>query len=186
MPLVTATCDALWHCLCPSFTATSFTRPLLHLRPARKAFRSCVKARQRCNYALDSSRKAGHPQDADFAYFPTTSKRRFLAVPSNSLELPGRGLLDDLDTEAIYEELHRAGHKGYYRRVHTLVKILIRARGEEPNRRLYLALLSANTSSQLGSSAEVSRLLQEMADVGMVPDSTIYHAALKVCWCRTG
>lgn len=118
------------------------------------------------------------------AYVHRASNKQFsVSVSGGPHELSGRGQLHDLPTEAAYEELRRAGNTGDYLRVRALAKILVEDRGERPNPRLYVALLLANTNPQHGSPAEVKGLLQEMRDEGFTPDSSAYHAALKVGWC---
>lgn len=87
---------------------------------------------------------------------------------------PGLGI------SALYNELQHAALKGDFIRTHVLVEALVKERGEEPNIHLYLALILANTSTTHGSPAEVKRLLDEMENEGLVPDSAIYHAVLKV------
>lgn len=83
-------------------------------------------------------------------------------------------------TDALYRELEDASLKGDYLRVRILVEALVKERGEEPNLPLYLGLILANTSPQHGSPAEVKDLLEEMGAEGLIPDSSIYHATLKV------
>ncbi len=181
MPRVLTTIDALWHCLCPSFSPVWLTRPYLCSKPVKQAFRRCLKASQQRNYALACIPKGGRPQMPPRAYVHRTSKKQsFVSASGDPHELSGRGQLQDLPTEAAYEELRRAGNTGNYLRVQALAKILVRDRGEKPNPRLYLALLLANTNPQHGSPAEVKGLLQEMRDEGFTPDSSAYHAALKV------
>ncbi|SLM33839.1 Pentatricopeptide repeat [Lasallia pustulata] len=63
--------------------------------------------------------------------------------------------------------------------VEALLDVLIRERHEVPSPQLYLALILANTSPH-GSPEEVSKLLQEMEESGIILDSAMYHAILKV------
>lgn len=83
-------------------------------------------------------------------------------------------------TDTLYRELEYASLRGDYIRARILVEVLVKERGEEPNLPLYLGLILANTNPQHGSPAEVKSLLEEMRAEGLVPDSSIYHAALKV------
>lgn len=89
-------------------------------------------------------------------------------------------VLPGLENSALYNELQHVALKGDFIRTHVLVETLVKERGEEPNINLYLALILANTSTQHGSPAEVKRLLDEMENEGLVPNSAIYHAVLKV------
>lgn len=99
---------------------------------------------------------------------------RELKNRAQGLVVPGRG------TDALYRELEYAGLRGDFLRVRILVEALVKERGEEPNLPLYLGLILANTNPQHGSPAKVKDLLEEMGTEGLVPDSSIYHAILKV------
>lgn len=80
----------------------------------------------------------------------------------------------------MYHELNRHTSKTDFLRVYELVGELVKQHGEAPNRSMFLALVLANTDAQHGSVTEVLRLLQEMAENGIQPDSAILHAVLKV------
>ena len=82
--------------------------------------------------------------------------------------------------DKLYHRLNRQISKIDFLRVYETVGELVRQHGEAPNRRLFLALILANTNAENGSITEVLRLLREMADNGIEPDSTIFHAVLKV------
>lgn len=99
---------------------------------------------------------------------------RELKNGAQELIVLGRG------TDALYRELEYASLRGDYLRVRIIVEALVKERGEEPNLPLYLGLILANTNPQHGSPAEVKGLLEEMGAEGLIPDSSIYHATLKV------
>ena len=101
-------------------------------------------------------------------------------TPGDLHGLQGRNRTHELTNEAAYKELRRASHAGNYSRVQMLAKMLMKERGEKPSPELYLALILANTDPQHGSPAEVARLLQEMVNDRLTPDSSSYHAALRV------
>ena len=88
--------------------------------------------------------------------------------------------LQQLMQDGSYEELRRASTVGDYPRVREVLRTLVRMRGEKPNRRMYQSLLLANTNPHHGSPAEVSRIINEMAEEGIALDSAAYHAVLKV------
>lgn len=79
-----------------------------------------------------------------------------------------------------YAELDRRAQRGQYKPVQQLAVKLLADYAEKPNDRLYNALILANTDCAHGSANEVARLLQDMEDTGVVPDSAILHAALRV------
>ena len=168
----------------PSFNPVWLTRPYRYSTPPRALFRECVKTPRR-TYTTAYIPKVGRPQKPRPTYTHHVLERRpFSGVSGDPHQLRGGGRLHDLTTEAAHEELRRAANAGDYVRVQALVKILVGQRNEQPSPRLYLALLLANTNLQHGSPAEVKRLLLEMKYEGFAPDSSTYHAALKVCWCR--
>ncbi|KAI4286070.1 MAG: hypothetical protein L6R38_000187 [Xanthoria sp. 2 TBL-2021] len=90
-----------------------------------------------------------------------------------------RGIVE-LNDEELYDELRRASSTGDYPRIREVLRILIRERGVQPDRRHYQALLLANANPQHGSPVEVTRIIEEMEDSAITLDSAAYHAILKV------
>ena len=84
------------------------------------------------------------------------------------------------DLQETYEELRHVSKKGEYQKVQALARYLIKSRDERPNSRIYDALITANVDAEYGSPAEVTVLLQEMAEAGLQPDAATYHAVLRV------
>ena len=206
-PLIPAN-DALWRCLCPSF-ATSTTRITTNSRLfVRQTSKRCAGGSGLALHQNKPPIRAWLIQRS--LYTPIRSGQRKLLQtwqgPINDQvesivslrKVPTRGTIGTLrkvPTEGTTgtlkkvsvpvkgsqsEALREASKEGDYVRVYEIVK----ARGDkglEPNTRLYTALLLANTNAEHGSAKEVSRLLDEMIEEGVEPDSVIYHAALKVC-----
>jgi len=81
---------------------------------------------------------------------------------------------------ALYALLRKQAGLGKLQEVEEIVEHLICRYGEAPNTRLYAALILANHNSELGSAAEVERILQEMRHEQMEPDEACYHNVLKV------
>lgn len=176
--------DGLWHCLRPAFTIPTSTASSQLFKPLRSF--------------LNKSHLAPYHGPAESSivpsHFDATSQQRqsFRPIRSGPYELPREPkyhefkntnqayVSHELDNDALYQELLCAGGQGNFIRVYVLVEELVKSRGEQPNSRLYLALISANANPQHGSPSEVRRLLSEMADEGITPDSAIYHAVLKV------
>ena len=179
MPPVRPPIDVLWHFLCPSFNQARLTRSYQYSEPVKALFPKCAKAPQRA-YGSTRIPRGRRQKSQQTSTSHIVKKQFFASVSGDPHQLPGGGRLHDLRTEGAYEELRRAASAGNYVRVQVLVKILVRDRGEQPSPRLYQALLLANTNLQHGSPAEVKRLLQEMKDEGFTPDSSTYHAVLKV------
>ena len=89
--------------------------------------------------------------------------------------------LSTQDIRGGYQDLKRFSERADYVRVQAQVEQLVEINHETPNLRLYNALILANGHPQLGSAGEVARLLQEMEEGGIMPDSATYHAILRVC-----
>jgi hypothetical protein len=71
------------------------------------------------------------------------------------------------------------GHVNYLG-VMYIMRELIRNRAVKPALRHYKVAILANTEPLRGSSVQVQKLLEEMEEHGLVADSGILHAALKV------
>lgn len=187
--------DGLWHCLRPAFANLTPTAPRQISKPWRRLLsqkgiapphhRSTKNAIPRIRFVSASQPPSVHSSDPQ-------RRQWFRRIKSGPYEFPREPKFQEfsdtpqgyvspkLANDALYHELLHAGGQGDFIRVYVLVEELVRSRGEKPNSRLYLALILANTNPQHGSPAEVRRLLQEMADEGLGPDSAINHAVLKV------
>lgn len=116
-------------------------------------------------------------------------QRRRLAVDKYSVQaLRSEVNMDKIEAEIatgtttyLYELLRKAASRGQGQVVERLVEHLVSERGEEPNLKLYEALMLANVSTEYGSAAKLHVLLQELADEGLAPDTSIYHTMLSVC-----
>lgn len=180
MPQVQGGIDGLWLCLRPAvykYAATplgsasiSFGWSFSHeSRWASSLVPKCRPRNTSC-FSASTLRPIQLPRRV-----PVESPQgRELKNGAQDLVVLGRG------TDALYRELEYASLRGDYLRVRILVEALVKERGEEPNLPLYLGLILANTNPQHGSPAEVKGLLEEMEVEGLIPDSSIYHAILKV------
>lgn len=173
MPPARKGIDGLWNCLRPAF---SFSSP----PNTRRIFKSLRTSTTRGANPLQC------PNQAKRRIFLQTRSYHRMTVDTKERLSPSQ--LGNVDT--LYRELYRQGIRADFLKVYEIVGELVGRHGEAPNARLFLALILANTSSQHGSTTEVMRLLQEMADDGIEPDSATYHAVLKVdvenLWSRNG
>ena len=155
--------DGLWNCLRPAFSISS-------PRNSYRLFNSLRTFTKFCRKPLQCPHQA--------------KKRIFQQIRPFGREVAvTKGWLRPNQLSAVerlYYELNRQGSKTDFLWVYETVGELIRQHGEAPNRRLFLALILANTNAAHGSITEVMRLLQEMAENGIQPDAAIYHAVLKV------
>ncbi len=97
-----------------------------------------------------------------------------------SAELRDQERLRRLEIGIAYQNLRQIALGANYRQTQDCVRILVEERGEKPNLRLYDALLLANADHEHGSASEVARILEEMENEGLTPDSATYHAILRV------
>ena len=168
--------DGLWHCLCPSY-GRSFSKPL------RRPLLKLNGVKQRCRYAQEA-------QSVDFVPNPYLRSGTFRpglkyqpALPQKKEKRPRLSrarAIPELSTEDAYEELRQAARQGDYVRVKEYVKLLVGERNEKPSAQLYHAMILANAHPRHGSPSEVVSLLLEMVQHDIHPDSTVYHAVLRV------
>lgn len=174
--------DGLWHCLRPAFTCSTSvtirqtsptlrelfrqnsTNTVLHYQPVTR------KTTRRKGYNTETD----YPKAKHCSFSRCSSHRGIYGKQEDRLN--GQ----KSSTPSIYDDLRRSAIKGDLLQVHAIVKKIVQNQGEEPNSRLFHALILANTDPRHGSPAEVRRLLDEMAREEIVPDSAIYHAVIKV------
>ena len=97
-----------------------------------------------------------------------------------SAELRDQEQLRRVEIGIAYHNLRQVALGANYRQTQECVQILVEERGEKPNLRLYDALLLANADHEHGSASEVARILEEIKNEGLTPDSATYHAILRV------
>lgn len=172
--------DGLWHCLRPAFNSLVPIRNH-QISPSARKFINPHSSFFQCHINEREGRGIRRKGFSRVNQPPTSCRllqnRSINFVYTDLEDKPQRKIYDD---ERIYDDLRRSANKGDFLRVQTLVNEIVRNRGERPDARIYLALILVNTSAEHGSPVEVRRLLEEMAAEEIVPDSTIYHAVLKV------
>lgn len=188
MPPVPAPIDGLWRCLSPIWniphwrgpsllTPPSKRRPQRRLHPASRqshtqSYSKATKALQCMTYlpGCTETRRSIHIQKVPSisSYYPPSK------LP-NKREFPRQSRPPDL-----YEQLGSLASKADYHRVWAWASRLVKEHGEKPNLRIYDALILANAHNEYGSLEEVKRLLAEMVNEGINPDSGTYHAVLRV------
>lgn len=80
----------------------------------------------------------------------------------------------------LYTILRRHAARGSLEEVELLAAYLIKEKGEPPNLKLYSAMILCNINPEKGSAARVTTLYRELEEDGLVPDSVLFHDALKV------
>ena len=169
--------DGLWLCLCPNSVFPRFQRPVL-ATPGLRTLQRTTRTHHRRSAQTRSTPTYQAPWPLQ-SIRPCKNHRLlhdgfFQSRPNVEYEAGGVGLHE------TYETLRYSSRRLLYMKVHALVEYLVKKCGERPNLRMYEALILANAQAEYGSASEVSKLLQEMADAGIKPDSATYHAALRV------
>jgi hypothetical protein len=101
---------------------------------------------------------------------------------SDKLSHEERKKRHDLPTHTLHDWLRSLmTQEGAVDDVTELVEYLIGVRGDKPALVHYDALIRANSDAEKGSADRVRILLQEMKEMGIQPDSGVYHGALQVC-----
>ena len=167
--------DGLWQCLCPVFKSKVFHSSRVHILVA--SFPRCQPPIQRRCYS-HYLKQGPQVQSQYGALSPVVGYRSFRSTQQSRSRQPY--IKPGLSTQEAYEQLREASRKADYQRVTGLVKLLICEHHEKPNSRLYNALILANADPEHGNPQAVDDLLVEMVEQDIIPDSAIYHAALKV------
>lgn len=184
MPLNFFLNDALWQCLCPTASIAQSGRlcaykvSSLGRRIDRTKRTSCRPFSQQPSICARQTRLQSN------LVIGCQTKRWLHHSSRNLSAIDGAASPSTQDIRAGYQDLKRFSERADYVRVQAQVEQLVRVNHETPSLRLYNALILANGNPQMGSAGEVARLLQEMVEGGIMPDSATYHAVLRV-WPAT-
>jgi len=85
-----------------------------------------------------------------------------------------------MSTDELYTLVRQHASKGHVKKVDELVEILVGKRHEEPNTKLYAALILANIDCEHGSAERAKILLDEMSAEGIMLDHAVCNNILKV------
>lgn len=196
------TVDGLWLCLCPSFGrlvterlssglprtkganahAKPFKRALSTAAAGPRSTRNAERSDTTAAGATDRSRRPKwwrhqqisdkdnpkHPDQLHSSRWRTEFRitAQFMHNKSNA------------DLEQQLQKV--VGKRPNYVNALIIVRTLIEQRGVQPATRHYKALMLANSEPLRGSALQVRDLLKEMDEHGIVADSGILHAVLKV------
>ena len=108
-------------------------------------------------------------QNDTFVAQPNAPSFRARKVP-RSFGSPGdKPPLAQLPAHILYEHLRDEGAKGHFDEVFSICRVLVKDRGEAPNKEMYTAILHSFVSSTNGTAGKVRKVLDEMgfwADAG--------------------
>lgn len=181
MPSARILNDGLWHCVCPLFD-------LAFLAKSHRPRRLKTNLPNGCKTSPSATSRSGLSTSA---YAPNGQQRQsfngddggksrfFTQRPVLRRVDHGRKAPESTATQ-LYDKLRLASYRGNHREVESIVGVLVRDHHEQPNIRLYNAMILSNIDSVNGSAAKASRLFREMTLEGIIPESGTYHALLKV------
>jgi len=193
--------DSLWQCLCPSFTRHSLRQSIAVLG-ARRSVSQCLgspstnrkpfssQARLNNEGAPSSQLKTEAEDEAQnrpplFGSLtdldnPRRTRPKFEASTGIRQSGSKRQInFDDETTPILYEMARMSASHGYTNDVRNIVNYLVTRRREQPNLRLYGALILSNVNPTEGAAWRVATLLEEMAEEGLSMDVGICHDVLK-------
>lgn len=163
--------DALWRTLCPGFAPNALLGRATSRRAIvavhNRALPPPVCRTIRCERAYHSSTPTLSPNKASispaspapsFTQSGATLKQR----GRRASKKPGHGPLVQLPTHILYEHLRDAGAKGDFDKVLDISRILVKDRGEQPNKDMYNAVLHSCVSVTTGSAGKLRKVLEEM------------------------
>ena len=180
MPLGTIVVEGLSHCLRPSTSSIQLQWRGFHALLRHKLWPP--------RHFPDVARHPIHP-DCHKNIATGASRRAWRRVhtigqqlkpPFQEAKLRDQEQLRRLEIGIAYQYLRQIALGANYRQTQECVRILVEERGEKPNLRLYDALVLANADHEHGSASEVARVLEEIKNEGLTPDSATYHAILRV------
>jgi hypothetical protein len=155
--------DALWRCLCPAFPANASSTALTRLG-ATCALRSRPHKRTPSLHSRAYNQStAPAPTSSTFPTFsqnaPSFGTQR---PPRTSSGQAGKVPLAQLPTNILYEHLRDEGAKGRWDEVFSICRVLVKDRGEVPNKNMYNGILHSFVSSSNGTAGKVRKVLDEM------------------------
>jgi hypothetical protein len=156
--------DALWRCLCPGFPSNARVLP----RATAAAHRATQRAQTNpCNQSRPyNTTYAGPLSDPFPSTYPEPPKRHARSgLTGNRRETRALNKTVSLarqPTATLYELLRTEGGEGRYDEVMHIINVLVRDRGERPNRDMYAAILHSFVSSENGTAGKVRKVLEEM------------------------
>ena len=176
----------LWHCLCPTPNRTSLISQCGFV-----PIPICVKPRKKRKFGTASHCALVTPAKLWLHQQRTRAcLNGWLAIHLRPKDLQRNHYHDQrryrrqetgqADIDRLYDELHTSHSKGQYEFVQSIIRKLVEDHHQEPDLRLYEGLILSNADPQNGSAAAVEEILEDMGNEGIVPDSAIYHAILKV------
>ncbi|CAN9395868.1 unnamed protein product [Alternaria alternata] len=163
--------DGLWRCLCPGFPSNAVATPYItrggprlpHGHASRKDAASHCSRQSR---AYNSSNPLFTANDSFFSQ-PGTSATGFRPFGEKLRPSRLRGTRDNVALAQqpiyiLYEHARDEGAKGNWDEVMNICRVLIKDRGEQPNKEMYAALLHSFVDPKTGTAGKLRKVLEEM------------------------
>ncbi|KAL1796009.1 hypothetical protein ACET3X_006233 [Alternaria dauci] len=163
--------DGLWRCLCPGFPSNAASTPYISRGPPRlpPGHASRTDAPSHCGRQLRAYNGSNAPFATNDSFFsqPGTSATGFRPfgqkLHPSRLQRPGdKVALAQQPTHILYEHARAEGAKGNWDEVMNICRVLIKDRGERPNKEMYAALLHSFVDPKIGTAGKVRKVLEEM------------------------
>jgi pentatricopeptide repeat protein len=156
--------DALWRCLCPGFPVNATTPAIARITRA-PALRNCPhKGTSVHQVRAYSQSTAFSPYNDAFFTQPNAPSfgNRNAPQSRSTRKAGGKPPLAQLPTYILYEHLREEGAKGNFDEVFNICRVLVKDRGESPNKEMYNAILHSFVSASNGTAGKVRKVLDEM------------------------
>jgi pentatricopeptide repeat protein len=197
--------DGLWRCLCPSIDSLALLRPATVTADTTQYRADSIKrySRTSCLKQLPFKPKQWPFKPKQWPFKPHIlhgpdrnvapafeNSQAANTRPSQPLQpsapptafLQERKTYDTLSVDQLHEFLRNLKtQEGAYKQLADLVQYLLEEREDQPALVHYDALIAANADAENGSVDDVKTLLAEMKELGITPDSGLYHSVLQVC-----
>lgn len=155
--------DALWRCLCPGFPANASVSTIARITPASALRNRPHKVHPARQLRAYSQSIASSPYGDDFfsqANAPSFGSR--VAPQPGDAKRGNKPSLAQLPTYLLYEHLRDEGAKGHFDEVFNICRVLVKDRGESPNKEMYNGILHSFVSPSNGTAGKVRKVLDEM------------------------
>lgn len=179
--------DALWRCLCPGFPPNATTIQLARAAAPRVP-RSLPPRRNHAPSPCQTRAYSAAASAASSPFFaqphvphPTSRPQLDERTTSNGR---GKPSLVHLPTHLLYEDLRLEGAKGHYAGVMKICNVLVKDRGQRPDKDMYAAILHSFTSSVEGTAGKVRKVLEDMGFWADAADGTVARVELDVRGCE--
>lgn len=165
------------------------------LRVTRHALRPGLQSNttSKTHCGLRAYSQSATPSNSTDAFFSQTNAPPSFKATSPAKYQPvrnpgGKRPLAQLPTNILHEHLRDEGAKGHFDEVFSICRVLVKDRGEAPNKEMYTAILHSFVSSTNGTAGKVRKVLDEMgfwdtAEDGLRGQQRTIELDARACEC---